>query len=239
MQATAHAPLVQVARWVAEPAAQLVQLEPHADATWGPTQLPGAEPQNVLPLAQVVPQVVPSQVGIDPGTPSAQRVHVAPQAVTSVDEAHWPLQGLKPDAQVKAHALFRQTGAPPSGAEQTLHDGPHADAVVSGTHAPPQKLNPIAQLIPQVPWVQVGVPFVVLAQATQLVPQLVGASSGRHCIPQRWKPAPQTKSQLRVIPASLVRLTQVPVPFVGGTQGEHRPPQDSGAVSGTHWSPQR
>lgn len=239
MQATAQAPAVHVARCVAVPAAQLVQLEPQADATCGPTQLPGPVPHWVLPLAHVVPQLVPSQVGTEPGTPSGQRVQLAPHAVTSVAEAHWPLQGLKPVAQVNAQALLRQIGAPPSGAEQTLQDGPQADAVVSGTHAPEQKLKPATQAMLHAPWLQVGMPLGVLAQGTQLVPQLVGASSGRHCRPQRWKPAPQTKSQLRVVPASVVRLRQVPVPFVGATHGVHRLPHDSGTVSSTHSSPQR
>jgi hypothetical protein len=57
----------------------------------------------VFPAEHVVAQFVPSQVGTDPGTPSAQRVHEAPHAVTSFALAQTPLHGLKPAVHVKAH----------------------------------------------------------------------------------------------------------------------------------------
>ena len=103
MQLRPHAPALHVGRERADPPGHAVQAEPHAAATPSPTQLPVGPPQRVLPLAQVVPQVMPSQVGTAPGTPGGHRVQVAPHAVTSVALAHSPLQGLKPLPQVKAH----------------------------------------------------------------------------------------------------------------------------------------
>jgi hypothetical protein len=77
MHTVPQVPLVHVARSNAFPAGQVVQPAPHAAATPSPTQLPVAPPQRVFPAAQVVLHEVPSHVGTEPGTPSAQRVHVA------------------------------------------------------------------------------------------------------------------------------------------------------------------
>lgn len=232
MHAVPHAPLVHVARSRALPAGHVVQPAPHAAATPSPTQLPVAPPQRVLPAAQVVLHEVPSQVGIEPGTPSAQRVHVAPHAVTSVALAHSPLHGLKPLAQVYAHALLVQTGAPPSGAVHVEHEGPQAVVDVAGAQTPLQRLKPVVQVMSHWPATHAAAPFAVPGQGTQLLPHVAGAVSETQAMPQRWKPVLQTKSQ-----ASSV--VHVAVPFAGAGQAVHRLPHDAGAVSSKHWSPQR
>jgi hypothetical protein len=106
----------------------------------------------------VVLHEVPSQVGMEPGTPSAQRVHVAPHAVTSFALAHSPLHGLNPVAQVYAQVSFVQTGAPPSGAPQVEHEGPQAVVEMEGSHAPLQRLKPGLQVMSHWPETHAGEP---------------------------------------------------------------------------------
>lgn len=232
IHAVPHVPLVHVARSNTLPAGQVVQPAPHAAATPSPTQLPVAPPQRVFPAAQVVLHEVPSHVGTEPGTPSAQRVHVAPQAFTSVALAHSPLHGLNPVAQVYAQALLVQTGAPPSGAVHVEHEGPHAVVDVAGAQTPLQRLKPVVQVTSHWPVTHAAAPFAVPGQGTQLLPHVSGAVSETQAMPQRWKPVLQTKSH-----ASSV--VHVAVPFAGAGHAMHRLPHDAGAVSRRHWSPQR
>jgi len=139
----------------------------------------------VLPAAQVVLHEVPSHVGLEPGTPSGQRVHVAPHAVTSVALAHAPLHGLKPLAHVYAQVLLVQTGAPPSGAPHVEHEGPHAVVEVAGAQTPLQRLKPVVQVMSHWPDTHAAAPFTVPGQATQLVPHVAGAVSETQAVPQR------------------------------------------------------
>ncbi len=222
-----HAPPLQVARCDAPPPAHTLQPAPQAAATPCPTQLPVAPPHRVFPAAHVVLHEVPSQVGNEPGTPSGQRVHEAPHAVTSVALAHAPLQGLKPLAQVYAQVSFVQTGAPPSGAPHVEHEGPQAVVELEGSHAPLQRLNPVLQVMSHWPETHAGEPEAVPGQATQRFPHVAGAVSETQAMPQRWKPVLQTKSQAS-------SLVHVAVPFAGAGQVMHRLPHEAGAVSWRH-----
>ena len=86
MHAVPQLPDAQMPRSNVPVGAQLAQVAPQALAKSGGTHSPL---QKLAPAAQVKPQLVPLQFGVEPAGPVGHAVHELPQLFTSVFDRHW------------------------------------------------------------------------------------------------------------------------------------------------------
>ena len=211
MHAVPQLPDAQRPRSNVPVAVQLVQVDPQALAKSGGTHSPL---QKLAPAAQVKPQLVPLQFGVEPAGPVGHAVHELPQLFTSVFDRHWLPHLWKPVLQVKSHAPPTQAGTALVTAGHERHEAPHWVVLVSATHAPPQLWNPVLQAHPQVKPSQVRTEFAgPVGHGLQLVPQAATLVLSEQTEPQRCEPPLHTKSQATPL--------QVEVPLNGALQGVH------------------
>lgn len=135
MQAVLQLPVAQMGRSKLVVAGHAWQVAPQALAKSVATHSP---PQALKPPAQVKPQLVPLQLGVELAGPAGQAVHEVPQLFTSLLGRHCEPQAWKPLLQVAPQTPPEQIGEPLVGALQLTHEAPHWVVLVSSTQVPPQ-----------------------------------------------------------------------------------------------------
>src|SRR5205807_879253 len=95
-------------------------------------------PHFSIPVWQVKPQLVPSQVAVAFAGGMHRVQLLVPQLATALLETHWPEQAWYPELQTNPHAPETQVGNPFAGAVHGVHEAPQALALPFEVHCPEQ-----------------------------------------------------------------------------------------------------
>jgi hypothetical protein len=161
-------------------------------SVWRLTQAP---PQGVKPVAQVMPQVVPSHVA-EPFVGTGHAVQEDPHVRTAVLSAQAFPQACEPLGHAAPQVPLLQLAVPPPvGAGQAWPQAPQlAGSVCSFTQPAVHCVSPEGHCVPHFVPSQVAVPPAGAEQALhELVPQLLIDVLLTQLVPQRWVPLGQAQ----------------------------------------------